>query len=352
MSSATDKICILGSGNWGTTASRILAENVHKIPTIDKTINMYVYEEMVDGKKLTEIINTRHENVKYLPGHKIPDNVVAIPDIVEAVKGATLLIIVTPHQFVEGMLKKIKDHIDTSRTRAISLIKGITIGKEGTATISMLTKEYLGIDVTVLSGANIANEIAAGQFCESTIGYECKQSAHLWKQLFETPTFRLSCVDDVIGVEMCGALKNVIALAAGFVDGLRMGNNTKAAIIRIGLVEMRKIAPYFSSTIKHETFLESCGVGDLITTCYGGRNRRLGEAFVATGKSMETLEKEMLNGQKLQGYSTAGELYQFIKEKNIVEEFPLFVKVYQICYEGADVNALFSGLNVSLQNSI
>ncbi|KAJ1912992.1 Glycerol-3-phosphate dehydrogenase [Mycoemilia scoparia] len=344
-----EKVCILGSGNWGTTAARILANNVKSLDNIDKTINMYVYEELIDGKKLTEIINTQHENVKYLPGFKIPENVIAVPDVVEAVKDANLIVIVMPHQFVKSVLETIKPHIIPSKTKVLSLIKGVVITPKGTVTVSNLIKENLGIhDVSVLSGANIANEIADEQFCESTIGYQVEESAKLWQLLFETPNFRLNCINDVIGVELCGALKNVVAIAAGFVDGLKLGNNSKAAIIRIGLVEMRKIAPYFSDSVKGITFLESCGVADLITTCYGGRNRKLAELFVTTGKSMQELEKIHLNGQKLQGYLTAQEVYEFMVERGIVDEFPLFTKIYKICYEGENVASIFCDLKVSL----
>jgi glycerol-3-phosphate dehydrogenase (NAD+) len=100
-----------------------------------------------------------------------------------------------------------------------------------------------------------------------------------------------------------------------------MGDNTKAAVIRIGLMEMRRFAELFYSGVKHETFFESCGVADLITTCYGGRNRKVAEAFVLTGKSFEELEREMLNGQKLQGTLTAKEVNALLRKKNAVSQY-------------------------------
>jgi len=141
-------------------------------------------------------------------------------------------------------------------------------------------------------------------------------------------------VNDPSSVELCGALKNIVAVAAGFVDALRMGDNTKAAIIRIGLMEIRKFAKMIEPKSNDETFFQSCGVADLITTCYGGRNRKVAEAFVLTGKSIEQLEKEMLNGQKLQGFDTAKEVYSYLENENMTQEFPLFTRVYSICYEG------------------
>ncbi|XP_023267273.1 glycerol-3-phosphate dehydrogenase 1-like protein, partial [Seriola lalandi dorsalis] len=114
---------------------------------------------------------------------------------------------------------------------------------------------------------------------------------------------------------------NIVAVGAGFCDGLRCGDNTKAAVIRLGLMEMIAFAKLFSKNdcVSTATFLESCGVADLITTCYGGRNRRVAEAFAKTGKSIEELEKEMLNGQKLQGPATSAEVYHILRQKGLVD---------------------------------
>jgi glycerol-3-phosphate dehydrogenase (NAD+) len=118
-------------------------------------------------------------------------------------------------------------------------------------------------------------------------------------------------------VEICGALKNVVALAAGFCDGLGFGTNTKAAIIRIGMVEMRRFAHSFFFNVKDETFWDSTGLADLITACFGGRNRKCAEAFVKTGKPFAQLEREMLNGQKLQGTLTARGMFEFLKARGM-----------------------------------
>jgi glycerol-3-phosphate dehydrogenase (NAD+) len=149
-------------------------------------------------------------------------------------------------------------------------------------------------------GANLANEVADEKFCETTIGCKDKKMAPILRDLFQTPNFRVVVSDDVDAIEICGALKNIVACGAGFVDGLALGDNTKAAVIRLGLMEMIKFVDVFYPGSKLSTFFESCGVADLITTCYGGRNRKCSEAFVTSGKSIAELEKEMLNGQKLQ----------------------------------------------------
>lgn len=136
----------------------------------------------------------------------------------------------------------------------------------------------------------------------------------MFKDLFQTDNFRVTVVPDTYSVEICGALKNIVAMAAGFSDGLGYGDNTKSAVIRIGLKEMiRFIRTFYPDGTQISTFFESCGVADLITTCYGGRNRKISEAFVKTGKTLEELEKELLNGQKMQGFETACEVMTMLK---------------------------------------
>ena len=128
--------------------------------------------------------------------------------------------------------------------------------------------------------------VAKGQFCETTIGTPSPIDAQLWHAVFHSPSvFHVNCVPDVAGVSLSGALKNVVALAAGFVDGLGLGGNTKAAILRIGLQEMRGFCLEFFQGSKADTFTnESAGIADLITTCYGGRNRKCAEEFAKTGQ--------------------------------------------------------------------
>ncbi|KAF9210184.1 glycerol-3-phosphate dehydrogenase [Haplosporangium sp. Z 27] len=328
----SEKVALIGSGNWGSAVAKIIGTNVNNFDHFDKEVKMWVYEEQVDGQNLTDIINTKHENVKYLPGISLPKNVKACPDLMETCKDATMLVFVVPHQFVANVCKQLKGNIP-SNCKAISLIKGVDVNDNGFRLITDMIQESLGIRSCVLSGANIATEVAEGRFCETTIGYRNRADGELFQDIFHTSTFRVNIVEDVIGVELCGALKNIIAIGGGLVDGLKLGQNTKAAIIRIGLHEMRKFAQMFYKGVKDETFFESCGVADLITTCAGGRNRKVAEAHVTTGKSFDQLEKEMLNGQKLQGTSTAKDMYGILSKKDLCHEFPLMTTIYRICYE-------------------
>ncbi|XP_071400535.1 glycerol-3-phosphate dehydrogenase [NAD(+)], cytoplasmic-like isoform X2 [Centroberyx affinis] len=308
------KVCIVGSGNWGSAIAKIIGHNVKASNRFDPIVNMWVFEEMINGKKLTEIINTDHENVKYLPGHKLPRNV-----------------------FIGKLCDQMKPHI-TEGTIGISLIKGVDEGPEGLKLISDIIREKLEIEVSVLMGANIANEVADEKFCETTIGAKNEANGHIFKELLQTPNFRINVVQESDTVELCGALKNIVAVGAGFCDGLGFGDNTKAAVIRLGLMEMVAFTKMFcKGQVSSVTFLESCGVADLITTCYGGRNRKVAEAFVKTSKSITELEAEMLNGQKLQGPQTSAEVYKILLKKDLVDKFPLFTAVYQICFEGKEV---------------
>ncbi|XP_020981558.2 glycerol-3-phosphate dehydrogenase [NAD(+)]-like [Arachis duranensis] len=296
------KVTVVGSGNWGSVAAKLIASNTVRLSSFDDEVRMWVFEEKLpSGEKLTDVINRTNENVKYLPGIKLGKNVVADPDVESA----------------EG----------------ISLVKGMEVKKEGPCMISTLISKTLGINCSVLMGANIANEIALEKFSEATVGYsKNKEAAEKWVQLFGTPYFIVSAVQDVEGVEMCGTLKNIVAIAAGFVDGMEMGNNTKAAIMRIGLKEMIKFSKMLFPSVKDSTFFESCGVADLITTCLGGRNRKVADAYAKNqGKrSFDQLEAELLNGQKLQGVLTAKEVYEVLSDRGWVEQFPLFSTVHAI----------------------
>merc|ERR1711936_1359908 len=199
--------------------------------------------------------------------------------------------------------------------QGLSLVKGFAIQPGGgIKLISELITAEMGLPVSVLMGANLANEVADEKFCETTIGSKDAEVGA-----------------DTQIVEICGALKNIVACAAGFCDGLKCGDNTKAATIRLGLKEMMKYGEHFYPGGNPATYFESCGVADLITTCYGGRNRKVSEAFVSRKKSIAELEGEMLNGQKLQGPETAAEVNYMLKARGLEGDFPLFTTVHRIC---------------------
>ncbi|XP_068102344.1 glycerol-3-phosphate dehydrogenase [NAD(+)], cytoplasmic-like isoform X2 [Hyperolius riggenbachi] len=338
------RVAIIGSGNWGSAISKIIGHNTKRSNRFHPLVSMWVFEEELNGRRLSDIINQDHENVKYLPGHRLPGNVVAVPDLLSAVSGADILVFVVPHQFIGRICDQLAGHLKSGAI-GISLIKGVDQGPSGLKLISDIIRGKLGIELSVLMGANIANEVAEEKFCESTIGCKNPQHGQIFKELLQTQNFRITVVEDCDTVEICGALKNIVAVGAGFCDGLDFGDNTKAAVIRLGLMEMVAFARLFcTGSVSTTTFLESCGVADLITTCYGGRNRKVAEAFARTGRSIEDLENDLLNGQKLQGPQASAEVYKILKQKDLIAKFPLFVAVYQICYEGHPVQEFISCL--------
>ncbi|GAA6063396.1 hypothetical protein JCM10212_002967 [Sporobolomyces blumeae] len=345
----TEKICVIGSGSWGTALARLAAQNAADREGFDEEVRFWVRQREIPGKGLlTDIINETHENARYLPEMILPDNLVAVPSLTEVVKGATLIVFCVPHQFLPPVIKELsKPGVLTPGARAISAIKGIEVDTEKGEiyTYPSILKKKLGLPTSALGGANIALEVANEEFCETTIGCPSAQDCALWEAVFSTSMFRVHATEDADGVSMSGALKNIVALAAGFVDGLKKGGNTKAAIIRIGLLEMSSFtSEFFPSSDPHTFSHHSAGVADLITTSFGGRNRKCAEAFVGSGKTFDELEKELLNGQRLQGVVTAEEIYSFLKCRNRLDGYPLFVKVHRICQREIDPEEIFEDL--------
>jgi glycerol-3-phosphate dehydrogenase (NAD+) len=249
------------------------------------------------------------------------------------------------------VLPQLRACLDTNgQTVAVSLIKGLDFDEEGPVLISDIIRKGLGdaaSDVCVLMGANVADEMAQDEFCEATVGCHEQVAGDLVQRLFDCPSFRVDVTRDPLGVELCGALKNVVALGAGFCDGLSFGGNTKAAVIRHGLQEMREFCKLLDpENVQDNTFFESCGVADLITTCYGGRNRKCAEKFAqAEGKlSWDELEHQELGGQKLQGTHTAAKLYKVLKRRQLLAKFPLFHAVYEIAFKGKHPSTIVAGL--------
>ncbi|KAF8822606.1 putative glycerol-3-phosphate dehydrogenase (gpdh), partial [Cardiosporidium cionae] len=382
------KISVIGSGNWGSVIGKIVATNARNSYIFNDDVRMWVYDELVNNEKLTHIINSRHENVKYLPGIRLPTNLKADPSLEDSVKSSHLLIFVLPHQFLKRACQTLAASAGFHpNAKAISLIKGLYVDDSHKPKLSSeIIKDTLGIECCVLSGANVAKvplakcchvkiengaitffilhsffchackftispamdskikgpcyamlqDVADGQFSETTIGYTDMESAMIWQQLLDTPYFKINGVPDVAGVELCGAVKNVIALAAGFCDGLNFGTNTKAAVIRQGFEELRRFATYFYTGLVEETFFDSAGIADTITTCFGGRNVKCAAEFVRCqgSKTWAMIEEEMLNGQKLQGTLTCEDVYKVLKHHNLIKEFPLFSATYRVAFEG------------------
>lgn len=347
------KITVIGSGNWGTTIAKVLSENAALRPHLfERQVDMWVFEEQIKGQKLTEIINTQHENVKYLPGIKLPENLHAEPDIAKAVATADLIVFNIPHQFLPRIVKNLKQNaVLKPHARAISCLKGLEVTPEGCKLLSTYITENLGLYCGALSGANLAPEVAKEKWSETTVAYNLPNDFQgqgkdidqsVLKAAFHRPYFHVRVVEDVAGVSLAGALKNVVALGVGFVLGVNWGDNAAAAIQRFGLNETIKFAEvFFPGQTNQDTFTkESAGVADLITTCAGGRNVRVAKHMAVTGKSAQVVEKELLNGQSAQGVITSKEVHDLLENKGLTAEFPLFEAIYQITYGGESIERL------------
>ncbi|GMI03961.1 hypothetical protein TrRE_jg11597 [Triparma retinervis] len=372
-----DKIAVIGSGSFGTAAAITIARNAAKYDFAESEVKVFVHDEDIvvgDGvityphtAKLSRIMNDKKVNVKYLPNIDLPDNITAVPSMLAACVDATLVIFVMPFQFLKPVLPTIKKVISKEpHARGVSLIKEVHFDKETLKVNLVSTQIENGISHShmphnfqcgVLMGANVASEIASGDFSESTLasrfrtigGDDLNEKTRLL--LNNSNSFRVYHISDVEGCEACGALKNVIALGAGFVDGLGMGGNTKAALMRIGIQEMERFCNDFLSNVDRNTFQESCGMADLITTCIGGRNRKCGEAFAkhtidGKPKSWDAIESELLNGQRLRGVKTSKQVFDLLQSQDLGSKYPLFTTIYQICYEGAPVDSIIDGLYI------
>jgi len=211
---AKKNVTVVGSGNWGMAIATIIAGNTARHPDFEDNLTVWMFDEEVQHKgvkrKLSELFNETKENVKYLPGVTLPAHVKAEPDLKKAVANADILVWVLPHQFVPRTVSnmgKVKEGCIS-----VSLIKGgleLEGGKLGLC--SDLLRKLLGHEVAVLMGANVANEVAAGEFCEATLGCTAKEHQPILLKLFDCSTFRVNAVEDTPGVELCGALKNVVA---------------------------------------------------------------------------------------------------------------------------------------------
>lgn len=336
------KVTVVGSGNWGTTIAKVVAENTYIYSHLFQTkVDMWVFQEVINNENLTDIINTRHENVKYLPNIKLPTNLVANPDLVDSVKDADIIVFNIPHQFLPRICATLKGKVKPT-ARAISCLKGFELGAKGVQLLSSYITDELDIQCGALSGANLAPEVAKENWSETTVAYQIPKDFRgegydvdhkILKVLFHRPYFHVSVIEDVAGISIAGALKNVVALGCGFVEGLGWGNNASAAIQRVGLSEIIKFGQMFFPESKVETYYkESAGVADLITTCSGGRNVRVAKHMAATGKSAQEAEKELLNGQSAQGIITCKEVHEWLETCELLHEFPLFEAVYQVVY--------------------
>ncbi len=268
------KVTVIGDGGWGTALAMVLDRNGHDVT---------VWGPFAD---YLEEIQSSGENKTYLPGVKIPVSLKWTSDHEVAVQDAGLVVLVVPSRFYKPTVEAFKPFIKENML-IVSATKGLD--ESSHERMSETAEEILGREVAVLSGPSHAEEVARGVPCAVAIAAKAHSTAEQIQNLFGNEAFRVYTLDDVVGVELGGALKNVIAVAAGISDGLGFGDNTKAALMTRGIAEITRLGTALGA--KPETFMGLSGIGDLMVTCMSqhSRNRGVGERL---GKG-ETLEDIM-----------------------------------------------------------
>mgnify|MGYP001579585559 CR=1 FL=1 len=307
-------IGIIGDGGWGTTLAVHLAR---------KKARVILWGAFADY--VLEMERTR-VNKKFLPGIKLPKNITLTSQLSSAIGPADLVILATPSQYLRSVLKKIGT-FDFSQKIILSVMKGIDT--KSLERMSQIIHSELGnVHLAVLSGPTIAVEVAKGIPSTAVIACHNRNIAQTLQKLINSEQFRIYTNADVIGVELGGSIKNIIAIACGVCDGLGLGSNTKAAILTRGLAEMARLGAALGAQTK--TFFGLTGLGDLVTTCVSSnsRNRFVGEEL-AKGKSIQQITGAM--SMVAEGVETAKAVYHLGQKMKI--PMPISTEVYNIIYK-------------------
>lgn len=314
------RIGVIGAGSWGTTLADLLARKGF-------AVTLWAYET-----DLVERMAKTRENDLYLPGFPLAAGLAFTASLREAVTGRELLVLVPPSQVMRSVMKQAAEHIAPG-TLLVSAAKGIE--NDTLLPMSEVLLEVLPAPVSAglafLSGPSFAREVAAGMPTAVVAAASREQVARRVQDIFSTEAFRVYTNEDIIGVELGGALKNVIAVAAGVSDGLGFGYNTRAALITRGLAEMTRLGTAMGAN--PATFSGLAGMGDLVLTCTGdlSRNRTVGMEL-GRGKKLE----EILGGMKMvaEGVKTTLSAYQLARKLGV--EAPIIEQMYLILYEGKE----------------
>lgn len=311
----TSTIAVIGAGSWGTALAMQLARNGQRV-------HLWGHEP----EHIRQLQQTR-ENHEFLPGIALHDNIHPIASLAEAVAGIKFILIVIPSKAYREFLGKLKPLI-AGDTRVFWASKGFEI--ETGKFLHELVEEELGIEhYGVISGPTFASEVAKDLPAAVTCAGSHTQSTQQFAELLHGGHFRCYTSHDVIGVEIGGALKNVLAIAVGAADGLGFGANTRAALITRGLSEVMRFGAMKGA--HKETLMGLSGLGDLILTCTDNqsRNRRFGLA-IGQGKSVHEAIESI--GQTVEGYRAANALYHMAQKMNL--SLPIMGQVYRVLYEG------------------
>ena len=309
------RISVLGAGAWGTALADLLARKGHEV-------RIWAYEAEV-----VESINARHENALFMQGHALAPALRAFGDAGEAAEGAPVVVSASPSHVVRSVTAPLADAVAADAT-IVSATKGI----EASSLLRMhdvLAETLPGRQVVAISGPSFAQEVIEGQPTAVVAAAVDEAMSGNVQDIFATPRFRVYSNQDVTGVELCGALKNVIAIAAGILDGMGLGNNPRAALITRGLAEMTRLG--IAMGAQPMTFAGLAGMGDLILTTTGAlsRNRSLGVAL-AKGQRLE--EYTAAHRTVAEGVNTARSAVQLGRRYDV--ELPIMEQVAAILFDG------------------
>jgi len=314
------KIGVIGAGSWGTTLANLLAKKNH-------SVTLWAYEaDLVKRMKETR------QNDLFLPGFNLEGNLEFTGDLLEAVSGKQLVLLVCPSQIMREVVGRIVDMVGPE-TQLVSAAKGIE--NDSLMTMSEVLEDVLpakmALKTAFLSGPSFAREVAAGLPTAVAVASRNPESAELAQDVFSTEYFRVYTNPDVVGVELGGALKNVMALAAGVSDGLGFGFNARAGLITRGLAEMIRIGEAQGASAS--TFSGLAGMGDLVLTCTGdlSRNRSVGMEL-GRGKKL----KEILEGMNMVAEGVKTTLSAFQMAQRLDVEVPIIEQMHAILYEDKD----------------
>ena len=311
------RVTILGAGAWGTALSMVLAEKGHQV-------RLWCYEDDV-----AESVNSRSEN-PYLEGVTLPSGIEAYSDVGTALEGAELVVSVSPSQVVASVMEEAAPHLPGD-VLLVSASKGIELGtlRRMDQVIGDVVDDDVMSRFCVLSGPSFAKEVADREPTAVVVASESEEARLEVQEVFQTPWFRVYTNPDVVGVELGGAVKNVIALAAGMTAGLGYQHNTTAALITRGLAEITRLGVALGA--RQATFYGLAGMGDLVLTCTGGlsRNRTVGYRL-GKGESLGGILSEM--SAVAEGIKTAGAVHELASRHQV--EMPIAAQVYAIVEEG------------------
>jgi glycerol-3-phosphate dehydrogenase (NAD(P)+) len=311
------KIAVLGDGGWGTALAILLHKKQHDV-TLWGAFPDYV-----------EILRDRRENGKYLPGVPIPEELPITSDLSEACSGSEMIFLVTPSHFLRGVCERIKPFISRDHI-VVSATKGLENGT--LLRMSEVIGEVFGeVRVAVLSGPTLAQEVARGHPTAATVSSPTPAVAKTVQSVLMTDRLRIYTNRDMTGVELGGSLKNVIAIAAGIVDGLQFGANTKSALLTRGLVEITRLGVAMGAD--RRTFFGLSGLGDLFTTAVShlSRNHNFG---LQIGRGLSVEEAQASTEMVIEGIRTAKAAAELARKYAV--EMPITEETYRIIYERKD----------------